>query len=109
MIFYRDLVAAALELAPRPRRARDRQGGQRLPDARHRHPDFDRKARRSLRPASTTCASTTTRSSGRCCGKWNVFELEGLDAEAEQAREQAAAYLEAIDSLATRQAERQQR
>lgn len=37
---------------------------------------------------------------------WRVFELEGLDAAAEQARARLAAYLETIDAQASRQQER---
>ncbi|MFI0351195.1 acyl-ACP desaturase [Actinomadura sp. 9N407] len=38
--------------------------------------------------------------------KWGVFDLTGLDAEAEQAREKLAAYLEGIDQAAARFEER---
>ncbi|MFA9430869.1 acyl-ACP desaturase [Egicoccus sp. AB-alg2] len=37
---------------------------------------------------------------------WKVFELEGLDAAAEQAREQLAGFLEGLDQLATRHEEK---
>ena len=38
--------------------------------------------------------------------KWNVFELEGLDAAAEAAREELRGFLDALDGLATRYEQR---
>ena len=37
---------------------------------------------------------------------WRIFEIEGLDAEGEQARQDLAAALDALDARATRYAER---
>ncbi|GGI06795.1 acyl-ACP desaturase [Egicoccus halophilus] len=37
---------------------------------------------------------------------WRVFELEGLDAAAEQARERLAEFLDGLDAMATRQEEK---
>ena len=106
MIFYRDLIAAALELDPVRHRARDRQGGHRLPDARHRHPDFDRKARQIAKAGIYDLRIHHDEVVWPLLRKWNVFELEGLDPAAEAAREELRGFLDALDGLATRYEER---
>ena len=92
MIFYRNIVAGGAGARARARRcgrsptrsstSRCRARSSRASAAR---------PCRSPRPASTTCASTTTTSSMPLLRQWGVFELEGLDAEGEQAREELAA------------------
>ena len=63
MVFYRDVLSAALKLDPSRRGPGDRRRGPRLPDARRRDPRASSaRRRRSRRPASTTSGSTATRS-----------------------------------------------
>jgi acyl-[acyl-carrier-protein] desaturase len=106
MIFYRDLVAAAYEVAPSPTTraiAKEVQGFA-MPGTGIR--DFDRKARKIAAAGIYDLRIHHDEVVMPLLRHWNFFEREGLDAEAEQAREQTAAYLEAIDSLASRQDER---
>ena len=84
---------------PEPDDAGDHRRGRRLPDAGQRSsPASPARPCRWPRPASTTCASTTTTSSTPLLRQWGVFELEGLDAEGEQAREELAAAVAALDA-----------
>ena len=84
-------------------RAGDRRRGPRVPDAGRRASQASSaRPRRSPRPASTTSGSTAT----RCCcpilRHWRIFELEGLDAAAEDARRRLAEHLETLDQAAKR-------
>lgn len=108
MIFYRDLVAAAYEVAPSlvTRAVAKEVQGFEMPGTGIR--DFDRKARKIAGAGIYDLRIHHDEVVWPLLRHWNFFERDGLDAEAEQAREQTAAYLEAIDALATRQAERQQ-
>ena len=74
MIFYRNLVQAALDRAPDETMSaiRDEVVGFTMPGAGM--TDFQRNSVTSPRPASTTCGCTTTRSSCRCCKFWKVFD-----------------------------------
>ena len=107
MIFYRDLVAAAYEVAPSQvtRAVAKEVQGFAMPGTGIR--DFDRKALKIAAAGIYDLRIHHDEVVMPLLRHWNFFEREGLDAEAEQAREQTAAYLAAIDGLATRQAERQ--
>ena len=95
MIFYRNVLGATLELEPEHHDAGDHRRREVLPDAgsldRGLHPQV---RCRSPTPASTTCASTRTRCSRRSCGSGRSWDIEGLDAEGEQARDELDAYLD---------------
>ena len=107
MIFYRNIVAGRAR-ARRPTRRCGR-SPTRSSASRCRAASSRASAARPCRwprPASTTCASTTTTSSMPLLRQWGVFELEGLDAEGEQAREELAAAVSALDDEATRFVER---
>jgi acyl-[acyl-carrier-protein] desaturase len=107
MIFYRDLVSAALEMAPSDMVgaiAREVIGFQ-MPGAGI--ADFDKKAVEIAKAGIYDLRIHHDEVVMPLLRHWDFFEREGLDAEAERAREETRAYLEAIDALATRQAERQ--
>ena len=61
---------------------------------------------RSRRPASTTCAIHRDEVLLPILRHWRIFELEGLDAAAEEARRRLAAHLDALDAAARRFEER---
>jgi acyl-[acyl-carrier-protein] desaturase len=106
MIFYRDLVSAALELAPSetvPAITREVIGFQ-MPGAGIK--DFDRKARQIAKAGIYDLRIHHDEVIWPLLRKWNVFELEGLDAPAEAAREELRGFLDALDGLATRYEER---
>ena len=86
MIFYRNLLKAALELAPDQTMAaiRDVVTSFEMPGAGI--PASSARPSRWRSRASTTCASTTTTSSMPVLRFWDVFDLEGLTGEGEQAR-----------------------
>ena len=103
MVFYRNLLGAALELAPNQtmRAITDVVKTFEMPGtdiaglpAQGRR-DGDRRA-------STTCASTATTCVAPVLRFWNVFELEGLDAEGEQARTELADFMDELEKQALR-------
>jgi acyl-[acyl-carrier-protein] desaturase len=106
MIFYRNLTAAALELDPSRtvQAVRDEVIGFQMPGTGILN--FDRKARRiadagiyDLRIHHDEVLTPVLR-------QWKFFQLEGLDAAAEQARDEVAAFLQGLDAFATQQDER---
>ena len=100
MVFYRDPRGGADDPAlGRGRRSSPRCSRSRCPAPASRASRARRP--RSRRRASTTSASTTTRSSA-APQYWRIFELTGLDAEAEQARQRLAEHLEQLDVAARR-------
>ncbi len=106
MIFYRDLMAAALELDPSAsvRAIAKEVIGFQMPGTGIK--DFDRKARQIAKAGIYDLRIHHDEVVWPLLKKWNVFELEGLDAPAEAAREELRGFLDALDSLATRYEER---
>ncbi|MGH3507137.1 MAG: acyl-ACP desaturase [Nocardioidaceae bacterium] len=108
MIFYRNLVSAALQLAPSQtmRAITEEVVGFEMPGSII--PGFNRKAVQmanagiyDLRIHHDDIVSPLLR-------QWGVFELEGLDAEGEKAREELATAVSALDSEASRFIERRE-
>jgi acyl-[acyl-carrier-protein] desaturase len=106
MIFYRNLTAAALELDPSRtvQAIRDEVIGFEMPGTGIL--DFNEKARRiadagiyDLRIHHDEVLTPVLR-------QWKFFQLEGLDAAAEQARDEVAEFLRGLDAFATHQAEK---
>jgi acyl-[acyl-carrier-protein] desaturase len=106
MIFYRNLIAAALAIEPSRtvQAIRDEVLGFQMPGTGI--ADFNRKAKRiakvgiyDLRIHHDDVISPLLR-------HWRFFDLAGLDAEAEQARAEVASFLESLDSLAKRYEEK---
>ena len=64
--------------------------------------DFDRKARQIAKAGIYDLRIHHDEVVWPLLRKWGVFELEGLDAAAEAAREELRTFLEALDSLASR-------
>jgi acyl-[acyl-carrier-protein] desaturase len=102
MVFYRDLVSAALQLWPSQTAVAiaDEVRAFQMPGTGIEN--FDRKALRiaaagiyDLRIHHDEVVLPQLR-------RWRYFELTGLDAEAEQARAGVRAYLDGLDALATR-------
>jgi acyl-[acyl-carrier-protein] desaturase len=109
MIFYRDLVAAALEISPSAavRAVAKEVMGFQMPGAGIQ--DFDRKARKIAQAGIYDLRIHHDEVVWPLLRKWGIFELEGLDAQAEAAREEMRGFLEALDGLATRYDERRAR
>ena len=108
MIFYRNLVSAALQIAPNQtmRAITQEVIGFEMPGSII--PGFNRKAVQmanagiyDLRIHHDDIVSPLLR-------QWGVFELEGLDAEGEKAREELATAVSALDSEASRFIERRE-
>mgnify|MGYP001352662402 CR=1 FL=1 len=106
MIFYRNIVAAALELAPS--RAvcaiRDEVVNFQMPGTGIR--DFDRKARHIARAGIYDLRIHHDDVVSPLLRHWRFFELENLDGEAEKAREEVASYMEGLDAFARHQEEK---
>jgi acyl-[acyl-carrier-protein] desaturase len=109
MIFYRDLVAAALELTPSDtvRAIVKEVIGFQMPGVGI--ADFDRKARQIAKAGIYDLRIHHDEVVWPLLRKWGVFELEGLDPAAEAARDELKAFLDALDGLATRYEERRRR
>ncbi len=106
MIFYRDLMAAALELDPSAAVqaiAKEVIGFQ-MPGTGIK--DFDRKARQIAKAGIYDLRIHHDEVVWPLLRKWGVFELEGLDGPAEAARVELRGFLDALDGLATRYEER---
>jgi acyl-[acyl-carrier-protein] desaturase len=106
MIFYRNVVQAALEIAPSPtlRAIADEVAGFVMPGSVV--PDF---ARRAVRVAQAGIYDLRIHHDDvimPLVRHWRVFEAEGLDADGERAREDLAAALGALDARAARFVER---
>ena len=103
MVFYRDILGAALKIQPSRGGPGDRRRGARLRDARRRHPRAS-----CARPPQIAKAGIYDLRVHRdevllpIIRHWRIFELEGLDAAAEDARRRLAEHLEALDVAANR-------
>ncbi len=101
MIFYRDLVAAALEIAPDAAVAAivSEVLGFEMPGTPI--PDFGRKAIAIARAGIYDLRIHHDEVLWPMLRFWKLFELEGLSGPAEQAREQLAKFLGDLDQMAT--------
>jgi len=106
MIFYRNLVQAALEIAPSQtlRAITDEVTGFVMPGSVI--PGFARKAVQIAQAGLYDLRIHHDEVIMPLVQYWRIFEIEGLDAEGEQARQDLAAALEALDARATRFVER---
>jgi acyl-[acyl-carrier-protein] desaturase len=106
MIFYRNLVQAALELAPSQtlRAITDEVTGFVMPGSVI--PGFARKAVQIAQAGVYDLRIHHDDVIMPLVRYWRIFEIEGLDAEGEQARQDLAAALEELDVRATRYVER---
>jgi len=106
MIFYRNLVQAALEIAPSQtlRAITDEVTGFVMPGSVI--PGFARKAVQIAQAGLYDLRIHHDDVIMPLVQYWRIFEIEGLDAEGEQARQDLAAALEALDARATSFVER---
>lgn len=106
MVFYRNLVSAALEIAPSQtlRAITDEVVGFVMPGSVI--PGFARKAAQIARAGIYDLRIHYDDVIMPLVRHWRVFETEGLDAEGEQARQDLASALEMLDARATRFVER---
>ena len=106
MIFYRDLVRAALEIAPSQtlRAIADEVAGFVMPG--RVVPGFARKAVQIAQAGIYDLRIHHDDVIMPLLRHWRVFEAAGLDAEGEQARQDLAAALEVLEARATRFVER---
>ena len=106
MIFYRNLVEAALEIAPSQtlRAITDEVTGFVMPGSVM--PGFARKAVQIAQAGLYDLRIHHDEVIMPLVRYWRLFEIEGLDGEGEQARQDLAAALEALDVRATRYIER---
>jgi len=106
MIFYRNIVEAALELAPNQtmQAITDEVINFQMPGSII--PGFSRKAVQMAKAGIYDLRIHHDDIVSPLLRQWGVFDLEGLDAEGEQARETLAAAVGALDVEATRFVER---
>jgi len=106
MIFYRNLVKAALEIAPSQtlQAITDEVTGFVMPGSVI--PGFARKAVQIAQAGIYDLRIHHDDVIMPLVHYWRIFEIEGLDAEGEQARQDLAAALEALDARATRYVQR---
>ncbi len=106
MVFYRDIVAAALELRPSEtvRAIVDEVLDFQMPGAAI--PGFRRKAAEMAKAGIYGLREHRDEVLMPLLNYWRVFERTGLDAPAEEARRTLAAHLEKLDQAATRFADR---
>ncbi|ADP84780.1 acyl-ACP desaturase [Pseudofrankia inefficax] len=106
MIFYRNLMAAALDFDPNGtvQAIRDEVLGFEMPGTGIL--DFAEKARRIAEAGIYDLRIHHDEVLTPVLRQVKFFQLEGLDAAASQARDEVAAFLEGLDSFATRQAEK---
>jgi acyl-[acyl-carrier-protein] desaturase len=102
MIFYRNLVSAALELAPNEtlRAIADEVVGFEMPGSII--PGFARKAVQIARAGIYDLRIHHDDVVMPLVRQWGVLDLEGLDADGEKARHELADFLDALDAQATR-------
>jgi acyl-[acyl-carrier-protein] desaturase len=102
MIFYRNIVAAALELAPSQtmRAITDEVVGFQMPGSVI--PGFARKAVQMAKAGIYDLRIHHDDIVTPLLRQWGVYDLEGLDADGEQARMELAAAVEELDVQATR-------
>jgi acyl-[acyl-carrier-protein] desaturase len=106
MIFYRNIVAAALELAPSQtmRAITDEVVGFEMPGSII--PGFSRKAVQMAKVGIYDLRIHHDDIVTPLLRQWGVWDLEGLDSEGEQARDELAAAVKALDGEAARFVER---
>ncbi|WP_163550300.1 acyl-ACP desaturase [Candidatus Frankia nodulisporulans] len=106
MIFYRNLVAAALEISPSATLAaiRDELMGFEMPGVGIR--DFRRKAIQIAQAGIYNLRIHHDDVVAPVLRQWRLAELEGLDAAGEQARDEIVAFVAALDDAASRQTEK---
>jgi len=106
MVFYRNLVKAALEIAPGPtlRAVTDEVVSFEMPGAII--PGFTRKAAQIAKAGIYDLRIHHDDVIWPLLRHWQVFDLEGLDAEGEQARTELAEFVANLDTQATRFEER---
>jgi acyl-[acyl-carrier-protein] desaturase len=106
MIFYRNLVQAALEIAPGQtlRAIADEVAGFMMPGSVV--PGFARRAAQIAQAGIYDLRIHHDDVIAPLVRHWRVLELEGLDADGERARQDLAAALEALDARAARFVER---
>jgi acyl-[acyl-carrier-protein] desaturase len=106
MVFYRDMVAAALGLQPSAtvRAIADEVLGFKMPGIGI--PGFRRKAAEIAKAGIYDVRTHRDEVLLPLLTYWKVFELDGLDAEAETARAKLAEHLESLDVAAKRSEER---
>ncbi len=106
MVFYRNLVKAALDLSPGPtlRAVTDEVLSVHMPGIVI--PGFARKAAQIARAGIYDLRIHHDEVIWPLLRHWRVFDLEGLDAEGEQARAELAAFLTQLDGPASRFEER---
>ena len=106
MIFYRNLVEAALEIAPSQtlRAITDEVAGFVMPGSVI--PGFARKAVQIAQAGLYDLRIHHDEVIMPLVRHWRIFEIKGLDSEGEQARHDLAAALEALSARATRYEER---
>jgi acyl-[acyl-carrier-protein] desaturase len=102
MIFYRNIVAAALELAPDQtmRAIRDEVVTFQMPGSII--PGFSRKAVQIAKAGIYDLRIHHDDIVAPLLRQWGVFDLEGLDAEGEKARQELADAVAALDAAASR-------
>ena len=102
MIFYRNLVSAALELAPNEtmRAITDEVVGFEMPGSII--PGFARKAVQIAKAGIYDLRIHHDDVVMPLVRQWGVLDLEGLDADGERARDELADFLDALDAQATR-------
>jgi acyl-[acyl-carrier-protein] desaturase len=106
MVFYRDIVAAAITLRPSEtvRAIVDEVLGFQMPGIGI--PGFRRKAAQMAKAGIYDIRAHRDEVLMPLINYWKVFELTGLDPAAEEARRRLAEHLEALDRSANRAAER---
>jgi len=109
MVFYRNLVAAALKVAPSPtvRAIADEVVGFQMPGAVI--PGFTRKAAQIAQAGIYDLRIHHDEVVQPLLRQWGVFDLEGLDARGEQARDELAQFVSVLSAQATRFEERRAR
>ena len=109
MVFYRNLATAALAIAPNAtmRAITDEVVGFEMPGAII--PGFTRKAVQIAQAGVYDLRIHHDEVIRPLLRHWGVFELEGLDAEGEQARDELAEFLSGLDAQATRFTEQRER
>jgi len=102
MVFYRNLVAAALQIAPSAtlRAITDEVIGFTMPGSVI--PGFARKAAQIAKAGIYDLRIHHDEVVQPLLRQWGVFHLEGLDADGEKARDQLAEFITGLDTQATR-------
>jgi acyl-[acyl-carrier-protein] desaturase len=109
MVFYRDMMSAALDIAPSAgvRAIAAEVMGFEMPGAGM--PDFATKAVQIAKAGIYDLRAHHDEVVWPLLRHWRFFEIEGLDEEAEQVRTQTAEFLTGVDAMAKRYEEKQAR